>query len=279
MKKIIICFFFVITCLAIGLYFFNQKYHHSDKLTIYGNIEIRQVDLSFQVSGKIIKMFKEEGDTVKANELVAKLDDKDYVANLKVATAVVAQTKALLQDNELKFQRNRALWEKKAISQQDYDSALYELDIAKANYQAALSEEIVAKNRLEYTELYALEEGTVTVRIVEPGVTVNAGQNVYTLSKTKPVWIRAYVNESELGNVKYGMKAQVITDTKDPATQKLRTYEGHIGFISPIAEFTPKTVQSTDLRTSLVYRVRVYIDEVDEFLRQGMPVTVKIPLK
>ena len=73
-------------------------------------------------------------------------------------------------------------------------------------------------------------------------------------------------------------KVQVLTDTIDPNTKKNREYEGQIGYISPVAEFTPKTVQTTDLRTDLVYRIRVYVDNIDEYLRQGMPVTVKINL-
>ena len=81
-----------------------------------------------------------------------------------------------------------------------------------------------------------------------------------------------------MGNVKYGQKVQVLTDTIDPNTKKNREYEGQIGYISPVAEFTPKTVQTTDLRTDLVYRIRVYVDNIDEYLRQGMPVTVKINL-
>jgi len=72
---------------------------------------------------------------------------------------------------------------------------------------------------------------------------------------------------------------KVLTDAVDPKTNKIRTYEGQIGYISPVAEFTPKTVQSTDQRANLVYRIRVYINNVDEFLRQGMPTTIKIDLK
>lgn len=99
------------------------------------------------------------------------------------------------------------------------------------------------------------------------------------MAKTHPVWIRAYVNETDLGNIKYGMKVKVLTDTINPNTGEQRVYDGQIGYISPVAEFTPKTVQSTDIRTSLVYRIRVYIQDTDEFLRQGMPTTIKIDLK
>jgi HlyD family secretion protein len=99
------------------------------------------------------------------------------------------------------------------------------------------------------------------------------------VNKSEPVWVRAYVNEKDLGNIAYGMKARILTDSKDPLTGKRREYSGRIGYISPVAEFTPKTVQTQDLRTDLVYRIRVYADEIDGFLRQGMPTTVKINLK
>ena len=280
MYKKIATFIAAVCCLAAGCWYYcHNNSTGQNRLTLYGNIEIRQVDLAFQVGGRIAQMLKEEGDTVKASELLARLDDKDYKANLRIAEAAVAQTKAGLQDAQLKYDRSSALWAKKAISQQSFDSARYELDRARANCQSALSQELFAKNQLAYTELFALEEGTVTVRVAEPGATVAAGQTVYTLSKTKPVWIRAFVSETQLGNIKHGMPATVLTDTTDPATGQKRTYQGRIGYISPVAEFTPKTVQSTDLRTSLVYRIRVYVDEVDDFLRQGMPTTVVIDLK
>ena len=70
-----------------------------------------------------------------------------------------------------------------------------------------------------------------------------------------------------------------MADSVDLNTGKRKEYLAHVGYISPIAEFTPKTVQTEDLRADLVYRIRVYIDEVDEYLRQGMPVTVKLKIK
>ena len=116
------------------------------------------------------------------------------------------------------------------------------------------------------------------VRVIEPGSNVQKGQPVYTMAKTNPVWVRAYVNEKDLGNIKYGQEVNVYTDTVNPQTGTKREYKGQIGYISPVAEFTPKTVQSTDTRTDLVYRIRVYINDIDEYLRQGMPVTICVKL-
>lgn len=275
-KKIIVILLLLI--IGGGIFFFSRNKQNIDELTLYGNIEIRQVDLSFQVSGQIKEMLKEEGDKVERGELIAFLDDKDYSANLAKATAEVERTLALKKDAESKFNRQAPLTDDNTISKQDYDTLLNTKDRAKADYNVALANKEYAQNQFDYTKIYAPDEGNVTVRVQEPRATVNKGQIVYTISKTTPVWIRAYVNETDLENIKYGQKAKVYTDTTDPQTKEKRSYEGYVGYISPVAEFTPKTVQSTDIRTDLVYRIRVYIDNVDDYLRQGMPTTIKIDL-
>lgn len=276
-KKIIIL---IILLLVIGtiVYFLTRPKQNSDELTLYGNIEIRQVDLSFQVGGLIEKMFKEEGDEVKKGELVATLDPRDYKSNLEQAEAQEAETLALKNDAISKFDRNAPLADDDTISKQEYDTLKNTRDKAIADYEAAIASKNFAQNQLDYTKIYAPDDGIVMVRVQEPGATVNKGQIVYTMSKTKPVWIRAYVNETDLGNIKYGQDVKVYTDTVNPQTGKKREYNGYIGYISPVAEFTPKTVESTDLRTNLVYRIRVYIDDIDEYLRQGMPTTIKVDL-
>lgn len=278
MKKKIIALILVFIIIGIIIFFVTHKKENPNELTLYGNIEIRQVDLSFQVGGIIEKMLKEEGDNVKKGELVAILDSRDYKSNLEKASAEVEKTLALKNDSEEKFNRNAPLVEDVTISRQEYDTLKNTRDKNAADYNSAIAAKNYAQNQLDYTKIYAPDDGVVMVRVQEPGATVNKGQIVYTISKTKPVWVRAYVNETDLGNIKYGQKVNVYTDTIIPETGKHRTYEGQIGFISPVAEFTPKTVQSIDLRTDLVYRIRVYIDNTDEYLRQGMPVTIKVDL-
>ena len=278
MKKRAIVAILILLIIAAAVYLLTKKKPNPDELTLYGNIEIRQVDLSFQVPGQISLMLKEEGDSVKKGELVALLDDRDYKSNLEKAAADVLKTSALSKDASSKYARQAPLCADSTVSKQACDTLLNTKNKTKADYDAAVAQKTFAKNQLDYTKIYAPDDGTITVRVQEPGATVNKGQVVYTIAKTKPVWIRAYVNESDLGNIKYGMKARVLTDSKDPKTGQNREYEGRIGYISPVAEFTPKTVESTDLRTDLVYRIRVYVDEIDDFLRQGMPTTIKINL-
>ena len=279
-KKIIaLVLIILIAVLIAGINIFNKnKNANATELTLYGNIEIRQVDLSFQVPGLVSKLLKEEGDTVKKGELVAVMDESDYDANFKRAAAEVDRTLATQKDATDKYNRYAPLGIDDTVSKQEVESLYNAQNKANADYKAAVANKDYLTNQLKYTKLYAPEDGTIMVRVVEPGSNVQKGQPVYTMAKTNPVWVRAYVNEKDLGNIKYGQEVNVYTDTTDPNTGKKREYKGQIGYISPVAEFTPKTVQSTDTRTDLVYRIRVYINDTDEFLRQGMPVTIKVDL-
>lgn len=277
MKKIVIILVLILIA-GTTIFLLTHKKKDNNELTLFGNVEIRQVDLSFQVGGRILKMLKEEGDSVSGGELVAILDDRDYKADYEKSNAEVARSKALSQNSLSQYERNAPLCPSDTISKEDCDTFLNRKNETAASYKAAIASEKTAKNNLDYTKVYAPEEGIITVRIQEPGAVVNEGQPVYTLSKNKPIWIRAYVNETELGNIKYGMKAKVLTDSIDPQTGKKRDYQGWIGYISPVAEFTPKTVQTEDLRTDLVYRIRVYVYDLDKYLRQGMPTTIKVDL-
>lgn len=216
----------------------------------------------------------------------------------------VAQARAALAAQEAAYrsalklaQRRKDLVESGAISKQAYDDAVSARDAAKAQADAArealrLSEEgfrsediaagaaqanaararlAAAETALADTEILAPSDGIILTRMREAGAIVPAGQSVYTLALHRPVWVRAYVPEPELGRIKPGMKARVKSDTKD-----IPALEGVVGFISPQAEFTPKNIETKELRTDLVYRLRVRVDDPEGRLRQGMPVTVTL---
>jgi HlyD family secretion protein len=144
-------------------------------------------------------------------------------------------------------------------------------DIALAKAQLGERDATLKTNErnLADANLIAPSNGTVLSRVREVGAIVAPGEAVYVLSLTSPVWVRTYVSERDLGRVKPGMEVQIKTDTPES-----KTYTGRIGFISAAAEFTPKTVETTELRTSLVYRLRIVVDDDTGFLRQGMPVTL-----
>jgi HlyD family secretion protein len=98
-----------------------------------------------------------------------------------------------------------------------------------------------------------------------------AGTTVYALSLQSPVWVRAYISEPQLGLIHPGAMVKLYTDTRPDDA-----YDGQVGFISPVAEFTPKSVETQELRADLVYRFRVVVRNPDKALRQGMPVTVRL---
>jgi HlyD family secretion protein len=182
---------------------------------------------------------------------------RGYTPHLQHDDAIAAVGEA---EARLKFAQKTLKLAEIGPRQEDIEQARAQLNADKA----ALS---LAKRRLADTDLFAPNEGIILTRVREPGAIVTAGETIYTLTLISPVWVRTYVSGPDLGRIHLGMAAEVYTDART-------TYRGQIGFISPVAEFTPKTVETRELRTSLVYRLRVIVANPDNRLKQGMPVTV-----
>jgi len=292
-------------------------------LSLYGNVDVRLVNLGFQVSGRIIRMPMEEGTVVKRGQIIGWLDPVPYqqslnqnTAQLGVQTAnlsklrvgtrpeVLAQLRATVAEREINLANANALLTKNqaassvgAISRQDYQNALTQRNAAQAQLQNAkqtLLEAVhgpqiqdieaaqanvavtraaiaSARTQLKYTQLLAPADGIIQTRVREPGAVVNAGETVYSLALVSPKWIQTYLEEADLGRVKPGLKVKIFTDTdaKHP-------FDGQVGYMAPTAEFTPKNVETHNLRTELVYPMRVLVTDPKNGLRQGMPVTVQI---
>ena len=145
------------------------------------------------------------------------------------------------------------------------------IDQARAQLAAAQAELNLTRQQLTDAQLKAPTKATVRSRLLEPGDMASPQRPAYTLALTSPKWIRAYIPETDLGKVKPGQTAQVFTDSHPE-----QALPGRVGYISSVAEFTPKTVQTEDLRTSLVYEIRINVDDADNRLRLGMPATVRI---
>lgn len=177
-------------------------------------------------------------------------------------------------DNARGSYRNAAAKQKAAQEQLTLVSTGYrDEDIAaqRAAVAAAEAQYALARIALEDANLHAPQAGVVLTRVREAGAIVQAGQPVYTLSLTEPVWLRVYVDEPHLGLIHPGMAVEVLCDAAPG-----RSLPGRVGFISPSAEFTPKNVETAEVRSSLVYRVRVQAEDPDDILRQGMPVRVRL---
>lgn len=264
----------LLTVIGTGSFFAYQYGHSSTSpqvLRLYGNVDIRSVNLGFRTFGRIEQMIFEEGDRVSKGDLIAVLDRKPYEDEVNVAKAELEEATISYQNAEQTLNRKKALLQKNFASSQDFDDAQATRDELKAKINASKAKLQNAETTLQDTQVFSPAEGTILLRVKEPGAVVNPGDNVYVLSLDQPVWVRAYVSEPQLGFIYPGMSVNVYTDSHPD-----RPYKGQIGFISPTAEFTPKNVETEELRTQLVYRLRIIILKPDRALRQGMPVTVEI---
>jgi HlyD family secretion protein len=276
-RRVFFILLVIIILMAIGGYFLYRYLHENQEqqyLTLYGNVDVRQVDIGFRVSGQVENLYFEEGDFVKAGQLMAKLNETPYISQIRQAEANRDSIKKSLANAEALAKRRQELVGMGGVSEEDLENANTNRNTLQASLAAAEANLTISHDNLGFTKAYAPTDGIILTRIREPGTVVNAADPVYTLSVSSPIWIRAFVNETNLGDVHFGMPADVYIDTPNAPV-----FHGRVGFISPVSEFTPKTVQTTKLRTDLVYRLRIYIDNPDPMLKQGMPVTVKLKLK
>jgi HlyD family secretion protein len=262
------------------------------EIVLHGNVDIRQVDLAFNANERIEKVMAEEGDSVKAGQLLATLDrerlgyevmqaEARVRAQENVAAALVAGTRpedirkarADVAAAEAESTRARLEAAKEALNLAIAGPRKEDIAAAKATLKALKESLAVARRNLSYAYLYAPSDGVIQSRILETGDMASPQKPVFTLALTDPIWVRAYISERDLGKVRPGMTAEVVTDSFPG-----KRYQAWIGFISPSAQFTPKSVETREVRTSLVYQVRVFVRKPQNELRLGMPATVIIPL-
>lgn len=272
-KKVISAAVLALVIAGGGAYLHTRKEMSSQKdaITLYGNVDVRDVALAFRLSGRIAEMRFEEGDRVKRGDIVAVADQKTFLDNLALAKAELAEANAAAAYALKTYERAAELVKSGTISRDRYDDARAKREETWARKSHAEARVALGTTQLTDTALRAPSDGTILTRVREPGAIVAEGATVYSLALTTPVQVRTYIDEPNLGRIHSGQKAKILTDSGN-------SYDGRIGFISPQAEFTPKNVETTQLRTDLVYRLRVIVDNPNNGLRQGMPVTIKIRL-
>lgn len=237
-----------------------------------------------------------EARVAQATAMLARLEAGNRPQEIEQARDNKLQAQAVFESRSREYNRLRELARTGATSQQTLDAARYaldeakarlaaasatlslleegprqeDLDAARAQLEVAKAEAAQARTALSDTRLATPSDGIVLTRVVEPGAMVQPGSPVYSLALRDPVYIRAYVGEPDLAQVAPGTPVHVTTDSTN------KSYSGQVGFVSPQAEFTPRSVQTEDLRTELVYRLRVVVEDADEQLLQGMPVTITL---
>lgn len=275
MRKLVIGAFVLILVLVLLNFYMSYRNRNHDPNTaiLYGNVDVRQVDISFRVAGLVNHMPFEEGDVVKKGDLLATIERNPYEDQMHQSSSNLEAVRVQFENTEKLLKRRQELIGSGGISQEDLETAESNYNQYLANLRVAEAAFAVAQDNLNFTKAFCPSDGVILTRIREPGSVVNAAEPVYTVSISHPIWVRAFVDEELLGLVYPGMRAEVFTDTPGG-----KSYQGRVGFISPVAEFTPKTVETTQLRTDLVYRLRIYVENADKGLRQGQPVTVKLRL-
>jgi HlyD family secretion protein len=319
----------IVLVMAIAGYLAYTHWHgkgrQSNEIKLSGNIEAHESLVSFKVTGRVVDLPIEEGQTVQAGQLLARLDDDDYKQavtvdeamarvrrdqlklslagsrkqDIEAANQSVLDAKADLLQKEKDLARYNDLYAKDEVAGQTRDQAQTNLDRAKATYerqQQILNELIegtrkeqiavdranvhqshenvaMSQIRLDYTTLKAPLTGVALVRQAELGEVVSPGTPIYTIADLDHIWVRVYLPETDLGRLKWGQQVSVGTDTYAG-----KRYQGRVSFISSEAEFTPKSVQTEQERVTLVYRVKVDIDNSNHELKPGMPADVYVPV-
>ena len=252
----------------------HRSHKSADTLVLFGNIDLREVQLAFHDTGRIQTLLSLEGATVKAGDLMAVMDPVRYQDLVEGDLRALEHDRAQRLDAKRTWNRVRRLTRASFNSRQQKDDARAALDMAIAQVKKDKAQLAYDTRQLDDTKVYAPVDGIVQNRILEPGDMAFPQSPVYTLARTRPLWARVYLEEPELGMVHQGMTAFVTSDSF-PGQKFL----GYVGYISPSAEFTPKEVQTLHQRTILVYRARIYLSCPTRTLRLGMPVTVTISLR
>ncbi len=260
----------------------------TDALLVSGNIEAHESVVSFKaVQSRVIELPFDEGQWVKAGTLSAR-------RRLEAARATIANDDADLAQKQLDYDRSLKLWEQKVIAAEQRDrtdtalkqsnaamqrdlamqhAAEQDIAVANANIRSARENLELAKIMLGYTTLRAPFSGVILTRQTELGEVMQPGTPVVTLADLDHVWLRAYVDETDLGRIRWGQAATVHADTYPG-----RAYAGQISFISSEAEFTPKSVETHKERVTLVYRIKIDLANPNHELKPGMPADATIHL-
>jgi HlyD family secretion protein len=326
MKKILVLVVLVVATATAVFFWSRREVPVSSVLALHGNVDIRQVTLAFEGSGRIIELHAEEGDVVKAGTVLARLDTRTLALQAEQAAAQIEVQEQTLRrvrngarPQEVEQARSRldavqadlaraqqdlarlqAISNKtqgRGVSRQDLDRAesavqtssargaearealrlleagsrVEDIGTAAAQVKASRAQLALLRHQIELGELKAPVDAVVRSRLLELGDIATPQRPVFALALTHPKWVRVYVSEKDLGKVQTGMSARVLTDSQADVA-------GKVTFIASTAEFTPKSVETEELRTSLVYEVRVTVEDPANVLRLGQPVTVQLPL-
>ncbi|MDR1390980.1 MAG: efflux RND transporter periplasmic adaptor subunit [Holosporales bacterium] len=262
---IISSFAIAIACL-IGYKFCFDK---EECILLNGNVEVCDISLAFRTSGRISSIMVNEGDKIKKGDVLASLDKDTFLVKVKYSNAKLNEEEVNFENAKQNYKRNKELFAKNSVSEKIYEDskAAYEVSVAKANAARAMCE--YTKIEMQDANLISPVDGIVLTKNIELGEMISSGIAAFSIMPDTQTKIKTFAGEEILSKIKYGDTVYVKIETMPE-----KKFKGHIGFISPEAEFTPKNIETKELRTCLMYRVTIIVDEPALELKQGMPVTV-----
>jgi HlyD family secretion protein len=259
-----------------------------DRISASGTIEATEVTISAKVGGQVMLLLVDEGSIARRGDTLAVIDPTDYQiqlrqaqANHAAALAQDAQTNANLKNAQDDLRRMKELWSSKSITQKQLDDAQTRFIVASqttaasaAHRNLALAQLEAAKKKVSDCFIVSPLEGTVTQKTVEEGEFVGTGTPIVRIARLDKVYLTIYVSEVELGRIKLGQEASIFIDA-----YKDRPFSGNVIYISPIAEFTPKNIQTKEDRTKLVFGVKIEVNNSDGSLKPGIPADAIVSIK
>ncbi|MDD5556596.1 MAG: efflux RND transporter periplasmic adaptor subunit [bacterium] len=252
--------------LLLGVCIRCRELRERGTLKVSGTIEGDNVRISFRVGGQIVELLTDEGRVVKRGDIVARLNTDELVKIRDEAAAALRAEEFRRELASIDYIRAENLFREGAVAAQARDEAKTRADSTRANVEHLAARLELAETRLGFADLASPLDGFILVKSALPGEVVQEGAPVFTSIDLDNIWVTAYIDETDLGRVKLGQKAFVMTDS-----YPRKRYDGEVSFISQEAEFTPKYIQTTRERVKLVYRIKVRVDNSSLDLKPGMP--------
>ncbi|MCC6157700.1 MAG: efflux RND transporter periplasmic adaptor subunit [Deltaproteobacteria bacterium] len=284
MKKRFIPLIVILAVIAYGSYEL-RKGKNGKPEPLSGTVEAVEVTVAAEVAGRVLELGANEGDTVEAGRVIARLDSSTLEAQLRQAEgakiAATGQYRAVdagIRNADANVSRSQNLFGAGSISEQQFDTVDTQQKVLLAQRQAASGQIRQAEATAEYVKtligkatISAPITGTVLRRDIELGEIATPGASLYSIADLAKPWVRVYIPEDRLGHVKIGQTAKVTSDSYAG-----KSYPGTVVAIAGQAEFTPKNVQTREERVRLVYAVKVSLENPEGELKIGMPVDVAL---
>jgi HlyD family secretion protein len=251
-KRKMVLLLTVIVLLIVGFIYYFYKNNLDHGLIASGTIEVTDVTISSKVVAKVLEVKVDEGSQVKQGETLALLDPSELQQAFNGA-----QAKYQIAKDD--FARNKQLFIDKMISPQQYDASASGLDVARAALDTA-------QIHLDNTVIAAPISGVIMVKAIEPGELATVGTPIVTMADLRLVKLTVYLAEQNVGKVSLGEAVDVSVDSYPG-----QKFVGKLTYISDQAEFTPKSIQTKEERTTQVFGIKIEIPNPDLKLKPGMP--------